>query len=185
VDRIAYIGVGSNIEAYRNCIEGIGRLTEDGRLGLLCLSSLYRTSPVSPVAQDDFLNCVCKVTWGGEAMDLLEFLESVEQQMGRVRDVPMGPRTLDLDILLFDGLVIDTIRLTIPHPRLHERKFVLVPCLEIDRNLVHPVLNRPFFDILAAIGDDQRIDVFKTVTRDEILEKRSTFRLLSALGCAR
>lgn len=118
-------------------------------------------------------------------MDLLEFLESVEQQMGRVRDVPMGPRTLDLDILLFDGLVIDTIRLTIPHPRLHERKFVLVPCLEIDRNLVHPVLNRPFFDILAAIGDDQRIDVFKTVTRDEILEKRSTFRLLSALGCAR
>lgn len=160
-------------------------MTEDGRLCLSSLSSLYRTSPVSPIGQDDFLNCACKITWKGEAAELLEFLESVERQMGRKREIPLGPRTLDLDILLFDDLILDSERLTIPHPRLHERKFVLVPCLEIDADLVHLVLNRSFSDLLASIGDDQRIEVFKTVTIDEIVEKRGAFRLLSALGSVR
>ena len=66
--------------------------------------------------------------------------------------VHLGPRTLDLDILLFGDDIIDTTRLTIPHPRLHERKFVLVPCLEIDGSLIHPVLNQPFSRLLVRSG---------------------------------
>ena len=184
MDRTAYIGVGSNIDAYRNCIEGIGRITEDDRVELLVLSSLYRTSPVSPVAQADFLNCVCKIRWTRDAFDLLTFLESVEQQMGRRRDVCLGPRTLDLDILLFGNEIIGTDRLAIPHPRLHERKFVLVPCLEIDEGLVHPVLNQPFSLLLSQIHDDQRIAVFEKITKDIILEKRRGPSSLATPGSA-
>jgi 2-amino-4-hydroxy-6-hydroxymethyldihydropteridine diphosphokinase len=168
MDRIAYVGVGSNIDAHRNCREGIRRIAEDERVKILALSSLYRTSPVSPVAQDDFLNSVCKIAWHGEALELLSLLESVEQVMARRRDIPLGPRTLDLDILLFEGLILNTPRLTVPHPRLHERKFVLVPCLEIDPGLVHPVLHEPFARLLAGIVDDQRIALFKRLTVKEI-----------------
>ena len=168
MDRVAFIGVGSNIDPYRNCLEGIARVTEDERVDLLAVSSLYRTSPVSPIPQDHFLNCVFKIGWQREPAELLSLLESVEQTLGRKRDVSLGPRTLDLDILLFDDLVLETPRLTIPHPRLHERKFVLIPCLEIDRDLIHPVMKLPLAQFLTAIGDEQKITLFKTILKEEV-----------------
>jgi 2-amino-4-hydroxy-6-hydroxymethyldihydropteridine diphosphokinase len=168
MDRTAFIGVGSNVDARKNCIEGIRRVMEDKRVTLLVLSSLYCTSPVSPVAQDDFVNCVLKIGWRGDAMELLYLLESLEQQMGRKRTVPLGPRTLDLDILLIDKLVFDSSRLTIPHPRLHERKFVLVPCLEIDENLIHPVTNLSFRQLLNALGDEQKVALLERISEDEL-----------------
>jgi 2-amino-4-hydroxy-6-hydroxymethyldihydropteridine diphosphokinase len=172
MNRVAFIGVGSNIDAYRNCLEGITRVTEDERVELLGLSSLYRTSPVSPILQDDFLNSVFKIGWKGEPVELLSLLETVEQRMGRKRDVLLGPRTLDLDILLFGDLVLETSRLTIPHPRLHERKFVLIPCLEIDSDLVHPEMKLPLARLLGLLGDEQKITPFRTITREEIEQKR-------------
>jgi 2-amino-4-hydroxy-6-hydroxymethyldihydropteridine diphosphokinase len=169
MNRVAYIGVGSNIDPYRNCLRGLRRVAEDARVELLDLSSLYRTSPVSPVAQDDFLNGVCKIGWKGEVLELLYFLESVEQEMGRRREIPLGPRTVDLDILLFDDLILHTSRLTIPHPRMHERKFVLVPCLEIDGELVHPVMKVPLSQLLDALEDEQRITLYKTITKEQVV----------------
>jgi 2-amino-4-hydroxy-6-hydroxymethyldihydropteridine diphosphokinase len=166
---IAYIGVGSNIDAYENCARGIRRVLEHPDISLLGLSSLYRTSPVSPVPQDDFLNCALKVRWAGQPRGLLALLFSVEQERARKRDVPLGPRTLDLDILLFDDLVIETPELVIPHPRLHERRFALVPCLEIDPDLVHPLFSLPLSRFLGEINDDQRLEVFGRLPEEEIL----------------
>jgi len=154
------VGVGSNINAYENCIEGIREVIGKEGVEFLALSSLYRTSPVSPVPQPDFLNCVLKIRWAGSPLELLALLASVEAQQGRRRDVPCGPRTLDLDILLFDDLLLDTPDLTIPHPRLQDRRFVLVPCLEIDPDLVHPRLGRPLASFLESIDEAQRVDLF-------------------------
>ena len=165
----AYIGVGSNIDAYENCREGIKRVLEHRGVRFLALSSLYSTSPVSPIPQDDFLNCALKVGWTGSPLELLALLLSVERKRGRRRDISLGPRTLDLDVLLFDGLVLDTPELIIPHPRLHERRFVLVPLLEIDPHLVHPRLGLPLTRLLSEIGDDQRVDVFGSLRREQIL----------------
>ncbi len=166
---IAYIGVGSNIDAYENCAKGIRRVLEHGDIRLLGLSSLFRTSPVSPVPQDDFLNCALKVRWAGQPRDLLALLLSVEQERARKRDIPLGPRTLDLDILLFDDLILETPELVIPHPRLHERRFALVPCLEIDPDLVHPRLGLPLSGFLGEIGDEQRLEVVGRLPEEEIL----------------
>ncbi len=166
---IAYIGVGSNIDAYENCIKGIRRVIEKEGVEFLALSSLYRTSPVSPIPQDDFLNCVLKIKWSGSPRELLAHLTSIEIERARRRDVPLGPRTLDLDILLFDDVLLDATDLTIPHPRLHERRFVLVPCLEIDPNLVHPRLGRSLASFLEAIDDRQRLEFFGRVPEEEIL----------------
>jgi len=171
---VAYIGVGSNIDPYEHCAKGIRRVLEHPDIRLLGLSSLFRTSPVSPVPQDDFLNCAVKVQWKGSPHDLLALLLSVEKEQGRKRGVPLGPRTLDLDILLFDDLILETQDLIIPHPRLHERRFALVPCLEIDPDLVHPLFRRPLSEFLETIADEQRVEVFGRLRDEEILPRADT-----------
>jgi 2-amino-4-hydroxy-6-hydroxymethyldihydropteridine diphosphokinase len=173
---IAYIGVGSNIDAYENCTNGIKKVIELAGASFLALSSLYRTSPVSPVPQDDFLNCVLKMRWSGSPRELLAHLAKVEQERARKRDVPLGPRTLDLDILLFDDVLLDTPDLVIPHPRLHERRFTLVPLLEIDPHLTHPRNGKPLASFLENIGDDQKLEIFGRIPEKEILPDRGTKR---------
>jgi 2-amino-4-hydroxy-6-hydroxymethyldihydropteridine diphosphokinase len=106
---------------------------------------------------------VLKLAWDAPPPELLAFLLSVEEKQGRTREVALGPRTLDLDILLFDALILESPDLTIPHPRLHERKFALIPCLEIDPGLVHPRLKRPLAEFVGQIGDEQRIERYRTV----------------------
>ncbi len=169
---VAYVGIGSNIgDVFGHCLKGIEAVISDERAHFLGLSSFYKTSPVSPVPQDDFLNCVLKLAWDASAPELLAFLLSVEKKQGRTREVALGPRTLDLDILLFDTLVVDTPDLTIPHPRLHERKFALIPCLEIDPGLVHPRLKRPLAAFVEQIGDEQRVELQKTLSMEELLPR--------------
>ena len=166
---VTYIGVGSNIgDAFDNCLQGVMTVIGDERATFVALSSLYRTSPVSPVAQDDFLNGVLKIIWQGTPQKLLSFLQTVEAAMGRTRSLRFGPRTLDLDILFFDDLVLDMPGLTIPHPRLHLRKFTLVPCLEIDPHLVHPRFKRPLASYLRELGDEQKIALFGRIPADRI-----------------
>ena len=155
----AHIGVGSNIgDALENCLRGVRSVILDERASLVALSSFYRTSPVSPAAQSDFVNCVLKIAWRCAPRELLALLLEVETALGRTREIRFGPRTLDLDILLLDDLLLDEPGLTIPHPRLHERKFALVPCLEIDPGLVHPRFKRPLAEYLHRIGGDQKIE---------------------------
>ena len=157
-----FIGIGSNIgDRYSNCKSSINQIISDPRAEFLALSSFYFTSPVSPVPQEEFLNGVLKIRWEGAPLELLALLNHIEAVMGRVRDVPRGPRVIDLDILLIDDLVIETTELTVPHPRLHERRFTLVPILEIDPSAVHPRLKRSLKDFLDEIGPEQTIEMFK------------------------
>jgi 2-amino-4-hydroxy-6-hydroxymethyldihydropteridine diphosphokinase len=172
---VAYIGVGSNVgDAFENCLQGVIAVIANERATFVALSSLYRTSPVSPVAQADFLNCALKIAWRSTPRELLSFLMKVEAGRGRTRTVRFGPRTLDLDILFFDDLVLDTPGLTIPHPRLHQRKFALVPCLEIDPNLVHPRFRRPLVEYLNEIGDEQTISLFRRIPEDRLMAAGDT-----------
>jgi 2-amino-4-hydroxy-6-hydroxymethyldihydropteridine diphosphokinase len=166
---VAYIGIGSNVgDAFDNCLQGVMAIISDERVTFVALSSLYRTSPVSPVAQSDFLNGALKIVWRGTPRELLSFMHEVEDGLGRERAVRFGPRTLDLDILFFDDIVLDTPGLTIPHPRLHQRKFTLVPCLEIDPNLIHPRFRRSLAEYLRELGDEQKIDLYGRIPADGI-----------------
>jgi 2-amino-4-hydroxy-6-hydroxymethyldihydropteridine diphosphokinase len=166
---ITYISLGSNIgDAYKNCVESIRRVAGDERVEVLAVSSLFRTSPVSPVPQPDFLNGAVKIKWNSSPHELLGFLQGIEQTMGRQRTVPLGPRTIDLDILLFDALLLDTPDLTLPHPRLHERRFMLLPCIEMSPDLVHPRLAIPLVELLKETDTGQKIELFKRISKNEI-----------------
>ncbi len=159
MEQRVFVGIGSNIgNSTENCLSSVERLKEDRRVKLLARSSLYTTSPVSSIRQGDFVNCAVSILWEGSPVELLHILNRIEHEMGRVREVKDGPRVIDLDILLFGALILETPRLTIPHPELHKRKFAIIPCIEIDPNLVHPVFKRPLKDFLAEIGDEQRIE---------------------------
>jgi 2-amino-4-hydroxy-6-hydroxymethyldihydropteridine diphosphokinase len=153
-----FVGIGSNIgNGMKNCVTAIKSISSDNRIDLKSISSFYVTSPVSEIEQDDFINCAVLVNWEGTPHDLLAFLNSIENRMGRARTIKGGPRIIDLDILLFGDMVLDEPSLTIPHKELHKRKFALMPCLEIDPNFILPTHKRPLNDFLPEIGDGQTI----------------------------
>ncbi|MHB8110999.1 MAG: 2-amino-4-hydroxy-6-hydroxymethyldihydropteridine diphosphokinase [Syntrophorhabdaceae bacterium] len=160
-----FIGVGSNLgRSYKNCVTAIKHISSDERVNLRSISSFYLTSPVSNIEQDDFVNCAIVIDWIGEPEELLGFLQHIETSMGRVREKKNGPRVIDLDILLYGTLIINTDTLTVPHKELHRRKFALMPCIEIEPDLV---LARPLASFLPEIGDEQRIEKLEGVGFDE------------------
>jgi 2-amino-4-hydroxy-6-hydroxymethyldihydropteridine diphosphokinase len=151
-----FIGLGSNVgDHYGNCTRSIRAVVSDKRTRLSALSSLYYTSPLSSVPQPDILNGAFCIAWEDSATRLLALLQGIEERMGRVRTLRNGPRVIDLDILLFDQEVIRLPGLKIPHPRLHERRFALVPCMEIDPYLVHPVLFKGFDELLGSTEEGE------------------------------
>jgi 2-amino-4-hydroxy-6-hydroxymethyldihydropteridine diphosphokinase len=131
--RPAYIGVGSNLDSpedqVRNAIDSIGDLPDSV---FITMSGLYRSSPMGPADQPDFVNAVVAIVTQMSAVQLLAALQDIEQEHGRTRDVERwGPRTLDLDLLAFAGQVIESEELTVPHPGIAGRNFVLLPWQEI------------------------------------------------------
>lgn len=135
--------MGSNIgDKRRNCLDGLERLTGNGQVDILSMSGFYKTEPVDYIDQDWFVNAVAKVSTRLDPFDLLKAMAAVETVLGRQRDtVRFGPRIIDLDIIFYDHRVIDSPLLVVPHPRMHKRRFVLVPICDIDPKLLHPVLN--------------------------------------------
>jgi 2-amino-4-hydroxy-6-hydroxymethyldihydropteridine diphosphokinase len=136
-----YIGLGSNLGDREEAIAGaLERLADDPALDVVAVSTLRETDPVGPVLeQPKFLNGVAAIETTLSPRRLLDLLLSVEHEHGRTRDGPAGgPRTLDLDLLLYGDLELDEPDLSIPHPRLHERRFVLEPLAELDPALVVP-----------------------------------------------
>lgn len=136
----AYIGIGSNLD---DPISQVRRALEalNGILASCCVarSPLYRTSPLGgPPNQPDYINAVAALDTGLTPSQLLVVLQSLELAQGRIRNGRWGPRTLDLDVLLYDRLISDDPRLTLPHPRLHERAFVLYPLYDIAPDLIIP-----------------------------------------------
>lgn len=151
------IAVGANLgDAERVVDHALGDLA--GRLGgaLVARSSLYRTAPVGGPEQPDFVNAVAIVEADLDPLETLRVLQAMENEAGRVRDVRWGPRTLDLDVIAVGDLVSEDPVLTVPHPRAHERAFVLVPWLEIDPQAVIAGKGR-VRDLVEAGFDDQSI----------------------------
>jgi 2-amino-4-hydroxy-6-hydroxymethyldihydropteridine diphosphokinase len=135
----AFIGIGSNLgdrETYlRRALEQLG--SEEG-LEVVAVSELRETEPVGPVEQGPFLNGAVQIRTGLPARKLLERLLAIEERLGRVRGERYGPRTIDLDLLLYGDEELDEPGLTVPHPRLHERRFALEPLAELAPDLVVP-----------------------------------------------
>lgn len=135
----AYVGLGSNLEDPAKQVEtALEELDRLPRTRLVRRSTLHRTAPVGYRDQPDFINAVAELETDLPAERLLEELQALEARHGRVRSFPNAPRTLDLDLLLFGDLVIRTERLTLPHPRMRERAFVLEPLREIAPDLDLP-----------------------------------------------
>ena len=142
---LIYIGLGSNV--------GVRQLYIDRALDLLAktvairaISSIYETDPVGYKIQAPFLNSVAEIQTLISPHDLLKRLKKIETEVGRQPRFHWGPREIDLDILMYGNRIIDTPNLTIPHPEMYRRDFVLIPLREIAKNLVHPVLQKEIQD---------------------------------------
>lgn len=123
-------------------------------------SSIYKTEPWGNKEQQDFLNQVLEVHTSLEPEEVLRQLLLIEQEMGRKRMEKWGPRVIDIDILFYEIRVMQTQRLTIPHPLLHERRFTLLPLAEIAPNFIHPVLHKTINELLAQCADSSVVNLF-------------------------
>lgn len=158
------IAIGSNLgDRLENLRAGIGELASMDRFDIDAVSTLYETAPVGgPDEQGPYLNGALTATTTLGAAELLAHLHRIEASRERQRTVHWGPRTLDLDLLIHGDLVSDDPALEVPHPRQHQRRFVLVPVCDVAPDLVHPVLGRTMRDLLADLpvepGDLTAID---------------------------
>ena len=156
------MGIGSNRgDPAARCLESIDRIAAVEGIDLLRRSSLYRTEPVGRTDQDWFVNGVAEIRTYWTPGALLERLQFIEEEMGRQREVRWGPRTIDLDILLYGQEVVSEGDLVIPHRELHLRRFVLIPLNEIASYVIHPLFGvsvRGLLDRLTDTSDVQLLD---------------------------
>ena len=160
--RSSFISIGSNIgDRLHHLKEAIRLLHANKGVWVSTISSIYETAPVGYTDQADFLNIVIGVETELDALSLLAVCQDIELELGRVRDIRWGPRTVDLDILLYSSDNIETENLIVPHPRMHERAFVLIPLLEIAPTVAHPVTGKLFSEEAAV--HDSGVMVWKKV----------------------
>ncbi len=154
--RWAFLSVGANMgDRLGNCCQGIAALCADGAVQLVARSPFYESAPVDYLDQGWFINAALKIRTILAPSDLLIRLQSVQAAAGRKGGgVRFGPRILDLDIILYEDLVLDSPVLTIPHPRMHKRRFVLQPMCDIDPMVMHPVLGRNVQSLLEQLNGD-------------------------------
>lgn len=154
----AYIALGSNLGDRRDFLNrALQALREKSGILVKQVSSYYETAPVGgPPGQGDFLNAAAELQTELTPDELLRTLLEIEQGLGRVREVPHGPRTIDLDLLLYQDLIRSDPHLTVPHPRLHERLFVLQPLAEIAPNVRHPILGKTIRELCKEVQARER-----------------------------
>ncbi len=152
----AFVALGSNLDdPARQLREAFGALRAIPETALLACSPVYRSKPLGPADQPDYLNAVAELETRLEAEQLLDQLQRIEDQQGRRRSRRWGPRTLDLDLLVFGDRQIETMRLQVPHPEMAKRAFVLVPLADIARDLLLPGLGK-VSTLLAALETSER-----------------------------
>jgi len=138
---VAYVGLGANIGPREvTLLRAVDLLAEADDVDVLAVSQLRETDPVGMVDQPGFLNGAARIDTSLPPRALLELLLRIEQSLGRMREERWGPRTVDLDLLVYGDLIVDEPGLRVPHPRLHERRFALEPLAELDPELVVPGL---------------------------------------------
>ncbi|KAB7663140.1 2-amino-4-hydroxy-6-hydroxymethyldihydropteridine diphosphokinase [Bacillus sp. B1-b2] len=162
MNNVAYLSLGSNIgERHRFLEEAVKLVDSHLNVKVVNVSSIYETDPVGYEEQDLFLNIVIKVVTSLNAFDLLALCQEVELELGRKRIIRWGPRTIDLDILLYNQDNIESEKLYIPHPRMEERLFVLIPLLEIAPNLSLPNRSISLKEYIELLHDKEGVRVWK------------------------
>lgn len=151
----AFLALGGNLDDPQRAFRRACRvLTNHPQISLQQASSLYRTPAVGgPIGQPDYLNAVIEISTALTANQLLDLCQTLETAAGRRREIRWAPRTLDIDLLFFADLIIDSADLTLPHPRLQERQFVLLPLVEIAPQLHHPKLGKSVAKLLECLPE--------------------------------
>lgn len=168
MNNTAYIALGTNIGNRESYLHSALQAIQENDIDIIRFSSIYETDPVGYVEQDRFLNMVIKVNTNLQPLDLLEVLQSIELESGRERKIRWGPRTLDLDILLFNQENIETERLIVPHPQMTERAFVLVPLAEIDQDVEIPAVTKPISLLLDELQDREGVRIWKRRNGEDV-----------------
>ncbi len=151
-----YLSLGSNVgDRAAQLRSALARLEPTGRV--LAVSSFYETEPMEFTQQPWFLNCAAALETNQSPKQLMASILRIEQAMGRQRLQKKGPRTIDIDILLFDSAVVNSSELTIPHPALHQRRFVLEPLAEIAPEVLHPTLKKTVRELLDRLPEGQAV----------------------------
>lgn len=151
---IAFIGIGSNVgNRIENIRKAVSSISENKEVELISASSVYESLPFGNHNQKNFFNAVIKLKTSLTHYELFDFLKKIELKLGRISREHWGPREIDLDILLFDDLILSDDVLTLPHKGMHLRDFVLLPLAEIDKSVVHPVLKISVNELLNQVQD--------------------------------
>ncbi len=159
---VAYIGIGSNLgDTVLNCKHSIARIDGTSGCEVTARSDLFKTEPEGVAGQQWYANCVIEVKTERTPHDLLDSLMAIEHEMGRIRTKKWESRIIDLDLLIFGELVLDSPDLVVPHPLLHTRRFVLEPLVQVAPELVHPILNITIQRLLKKLPKESYVEILK------------------------
>ena len=159
--KVAFVGLGSNLGDKELSLEQARQHLIQPEVRILQTSRIYATEPVDFLAQDWFLNQVICIETSLSPKDLLSHCLRLERKMGRKRSTPRGPRSIDLDVLLYEDRIVEEEGITIPHPRMHLRRFVLVPLAAIAPAVVHPILKQTITRLLELCPDRSKVALLK------------------------
>ncbi|MEO8233078.1 MAG: 2-amino-4-hydroxy-6-hydroxymethyldihydropteridine diphosphokinase [Ignavibacteriota bacterium] len=149
---IAFIGIGSNVgNKIKNIKSAIGLINKLSQTSVKKISSIYESLPFGDIEQNIFFNAVIKIFTTLNPKELFAELKNIEQKLGRIKREKWGPREIDIDILLFNDLIISTEIITLPHKGIIYRDFVLFPLIEIEPRLIHPVFNKKIFEFVTEL----------------------------------
>jgi 2-amino-4-hydroxy-6-hydroxymethyldihydropteridine diphosphokinase len=161
-----FISMGSNMgDKVANCRDAVDALKRTGTARIIAQSKFYYTEPVDFIDQGWFINAVLKIKTALEPLALLSALQEIQVAIGRKSSgIRFGPRIIDLDIIFYDTIIFENERLIIPHPRMHKRRFVLLPLCDIDPQVKHPGLGQNVSDLLMQLNDNgQRICCYPSI----------------------
>jgi 2-amino-4-hydroxy-6-hydroxymethyldihydropteridine diphosphokinase len=165
----AYISLGSNMgNRIALMEEALKKLESNYPIKVVNVSSIYETDPVGYENQSLFLNMVAQIKTDLLPIELLDACQQIEKELGRKREIKWGPRTIDLDILLYNNENVIMERLVIPHPRMHERSFVIIPLLEICSNIMLPAMDMRLREIAKQLTDGEGVRIWKQKNGEDV-----------------
>lgn len=170
-ENVVYLSLGSNLGDRLAFLKfGVKRLGQDVNISIIKCSSIYETAPVGLTEQPNFLNMVVELQTIYQPLELLKATQAIQQKSGREFKIRWGPRTLDLDILLFNQENIEMDELSVPHPRMHERGFVIIPLRELAPSLYIPSVNKSVQQVYEELLDKEGVRFWKNPFGVEELE---------------